>query len=140
MLPKPDGCRECPLYGTGKGFVRGKVSPGVRVLLLGPIPDREEVRTGKAFTGKTSTTIETTYLPLAGLTVEEIAVDYVLRCREEKLPKGKGLENAINHCRQFDIVPETVQLIIAQGELALQKMGGKTYKLNEWRGHLLQGD
>ena len=146
-MDKPDGCKGCPLYGDGKGFVPGSFPVGATVLVLGQNPGAEEEKVGIPLVGKTGQLLDRTFLPLAGLDGQEIAKDNVIRCRwtppgkKEKtndLPSGKVLDAAITHCRQYDKPGDGFRLVIAMGGIAVKKMAGSDeFKIHNWRGFLL---
>lgn len=146
MKRKPPGCEACPLYADGQGFVPGVFPAKARVLIVGQNPGSDEEEAGKPFVGKTGQEMTRTYLPLAGLARKDTAIDNAIRCRwlqpgkrkkTNKLPGGKLLQEALACCSQYDRVPESVDLIVAQGGVALQKFAGPKAKVHEWRGHLL---
>src|SRR5574338_350241 len=121
MLPKPDTCRGCPFYGTGRGFVPDELRP-VPVLVLGQAPGSHEeagerlvARAGKVkrwepaapapFLGDAGYDLGRTYLPLAGLTRDDVSLCSVVRCRVGHggpLPPltHTAVRQAIQHCQQ----------------------------------------
>lgn len=149
MLDKPDGCLPCPLYGDGRGFVPGHFPEGAELMVLGQNPGAEEENEGIPLIGATGRTLENDYLPLAGSDPREIAKDNVLRCRWRKpgthkntneLPTGRILDQAIQCCAQYDYIPDTVELVVVMGVLALRKVSPKLTQ-HEWRGFLIpEGD
>src|SRR3990167_9610886 len=92
------------------------------------------------------------YLPLTGLSRDDVSLGNVIRCRPHHtniLPEiyERPLQDAILHCHQahFKLPPKT-RLIVAMGEYALFGMtqtgmiGGKRQKghaISDWRGYLL---
>ena len=78
MLPKPQGCQSCPLYGDGLGFVPDKLNDQAEVFIYGQNPgkDEEEGRMWdgqsyeacdpQPFTGKTGYELNR-LLPVGGL-------------------------------------------------------------------------
>jgi len=147
MLPKPDGCLGCPLYGDGLGWVPGLYPEGAEVAVIGQSPGAEEEAAGVPLVGKTGKYLDEVFLPLAGLDPKDIARDNVIRCRwqipgkKEKtneLPKDHRLVDGLRHCSQYD--PDYgalgIRLIVSMGVVSLGKLA-PGLKQHEWRGHLL---
>jgi len=79
-----------------------------------------------------------TFLPAAGLQRSEVSVGNVLRCRwqkDNKLPPEGILKVAIEQCRQYLDIPETTELIVAQGALAWRALN-QVGSITEWRGYV----
>ena len=147
---KPTGCLGCPLYGNGKGFVPDELRHDADVLILLQNPGKTEEDLGIPACGKTGATLNTTYLPLAGLTREKVSVANVLKCRwgnSNTLPEGDVLTQAVHHCTEAHLrVPASTKLVILQGALAytyatrdkqLYKPDGKPATISDWRGYYL---
>lgn len=147
---KPAGCLGCPLYGNGKGFVPDELRHDADVLILLQNPGKTEEDLGIPACGKTGATLNTTYLPLAGLTREKVSVANILKCRwgnSNTLPEGDVLDQAVRHCTEAHLrVPASTKLVILQGALAytyatrdkqLYKPDGKPATITDWRGYYL---
>lgn len=155
MIPKPSTCVGCPLYQDGKGWVGDHLIEGSRVLVKGQNPGECEelghLVTGYSgsrpiydkvtpgpFLGPTGYQLNRTFLPLAGLTREEVSVSNTIRCRwrgSNELPSGKVLKEAIKHCSQYDRVPASVKVTVAMGGVAWIASGG-VGSITDWRGSL----
>jgi len=141
MISKPTACIGCPLYGDGRGFVPGDVK-GRPVLIMGQNPGAEEEAQGIPFVGKTGQMMDKSFLPLAGLSRDDVDVDNTLRCRwqgSNELPplEGKLARQAIDHCtKAHGNIPPTTKLIIAQGNYALWGLTGEA-SISTWRGWLM---
>lgn len=142
MLPKPDTCKGCPLYGTGKGWVPDEIKSGARVLIYGQNPGEDEEREGRPFVGKTGALMESEFFKRAGLSREEVSIGNAIRCRwrfGNELPpvEQKITQEALAHCTQAHFVlPEGTKLIVAQGAYALKALTGE-HTISDWRGYLL---
>ena len=164
MLPKPNGCRGCPAYGSGQGFVGDEIRPQTTTLVWAQGPGDSEERgqryLGKDATGqeqweahppapligKTGRLLETTFLPLAGLNREDVSLANSIRCRwnhQNTLPPltQKAIQAAIKHCTlAHGPSPEqlrNVQLFVAMGEYATYTLTGLLHGFSGWRGYLL---
>lgn len=138
-IPKPSTCQGCPMYGNGKGFVSDEIIPGATVTVLGQNPGEDEEDQGVPFVGKTGQLMIKEYFPLAGLVRgENVNICNVLKCRynnSNKLPTGKILQQAVDHCtREHLRIPKSTKLLICQGALAFKAMGGKG-SITDWRGY-----
>lgn len=161
MLPKPDACIGCPLYGDGRGFVPDELVDGAEVLVLAQNPGGDEEKGDRVagyaggrpvyvadvprpLIGKTGYELTTTYLPIAGLTRgKDVSLANVLKCRWVKggrrtndLPPDKILADATAHCTRVHLhIPASVRLVVAMGALAW-KIVGSGGSVSEWRGFL----
>lgn len=91
------------------------------------VPNFQPVRPAPMI-GATGHMMDTQFLPLAGLTRgENVSVCNVLKCRwtdaagvkTDKLPQGKVLQEAIEHCTTHHLtIPKSTRLLVAQGDLA----------------------
>lgn len=161
MLPKPDACRNCPFWGSGKGFVPDEVRPGAPVVVWAQGPGKSEEQ-GQRYLGKDSTgqerwdvhppapllgktgrLLETTFLPLAGLNREDVSLANSVRCRwnhQNTLPPVTQhlIRGAIKHCTLAHWKPpENNPLYVAMGEYATYTLTGLLHDFNGWRGYLL---
>lgn len=121
------------MYGDGSGFTVALLPPDMTMLLVGPNPTLLEEKIGHAII------TEERSIALTGIDLDRVGKDHVIRCRpkgKHTLPTGKVAREAIAHCRIYDQVPESVQLIVAMGAVALSKYGDGL-KIHDWRGHLL---
>ena len=159
LLPKPDACKGCPLYGDGLGFVPDELVEGAQVMVVGQNPGEDEERGRKLlqinpytyephpqapFIGKTGYHLCNDYLPRAGLERgKNVSLGNVLRCRLKvggkrvnDVPSGDTLQHAIAHCTRAHLrIPESTRLIVAQGAHAWAALGGPK-SIREWRGYL----
>lgn len=159
MLPKPDGCRGCPFWGDGQGYVPDTILPGAPVVLWAQSPgeseekgqrslgrDQWEAHPPAPLIGKTGRLLETTFLPLAGLNREDVSLVNSIRCRwnhQNNLPPLTQhlIQGAIKHCTlAHGPSPEMLQnvrLYVAMGEYATYTLTGLLHGFNGWRGYLL---
>jgi len=91
--------------------------------------------------GPTGWEMEREFLPLAQRERGAIALANVLKCRQvvngrrvNDLPTGKRLAQAVAQCMGAHLqIPESVQVIVAMGALAVEAMGCPG-KVSAWRG------
>jgi uracil-DNA glycosylase family 4 len=112
MLSKPDGCKECPLYEKGKGFVPDAVAPHAEVVFIGEAPGKNEVEQAVPFVGKAGYVLKEWLLkavPTLKILDEKKKVTYAntLRCLPPELqgrayPRGEERVAAEECCRQYD--------------------------------------
>lgn len=144
MLPKPDSCVGCPLYGNGRGFVPDEIVDGAEVMVVGQNPGEQEEAQGRPFVGATGKVMEQGFFPLAGLERGKVSIGNAIRCRWKKsnlLPPlgtaAKVAEQALAHCKQAHLrIPESTRLVVAQGDYALTSLTGER-GITGWRGWLV---
>lgn len=160
MLPKPDKCKGCPFYGDGKGFVPDTINNRAEVFIYAQNPGGSEESgrvqlsggewqtvTPQPLIGKTGQMMDRTFLPLAGLTRDDVSLGNSLRCRykhADALPPLTSpiVREAMEKChREHFKLPEQTKIIVTQGEYALYAMtqhGRDKYdKVSDWRGYVL---
>lgn len=163
MLPKPNSCKGCPLYGDGKGFVPDELVDGSEVVILAQNPGANEEAgekiTGYDYAGRrrvpiiqpvgpapllgaTGYEMERNYFPQAGLRRgENVSLANVLKCRlivngkrTNDLPKGKVLTAAVEHCTRNHLrLPPATKLVVAMGALSAAYTGCPG-TVHDWRG------
>jgi len=123
------------------GFVPDEVVPNAKVFILGQNPGADEESEGVPFVGKTGTTMMKDYFPLAHLSRgENVSIGNVLKCRwkhTNDMPSGEMLRQAATICiDNYMTIPDTVELLVAQGAHAWRHSGG-VGSIYDWRGYLL---
>ncbi len=165
LLPKPPGCKGCPFYGNGQGFVPDAMNPNATVVVWAQNPGEHEERGERVVArvggryqfaphphepliGPTGWTLQKDFLPLAGLTWDDIARCNTYRCRvdgKNSLPSVNTIiaRDAALHChtRHFQGLPPRTRVVVAMGEHALWMTTGegreKGRTLSAWRGYAL---
>ena len=166
MLPKPDSCKPCVLYQDGLGYVPDLIMPGAEVTILAQNPGDNEEKGKRVIgyhgrnaviepcdpqplIGATGYELEQTYLPIAGLSREQVSLCNVLKCRwikngkrTNELPPADILGPAVSHCTQehLRIAPES-RVVVAFGDEAWDftqspEYVGEDYSLTNWRGFI----
>lgn len=142
MIPKGPGCSGCPFEAMGSFMVPDELREQAPVLVMGQNPGDEEEAQGRPFIGMTGEVWERKYLPLAGLTREDVSIGNIIRCRvggSNELPTlaSTDLRSAIQHCqRAYYRQPEGTRAIVTQGAYALQGLTGER-DVDSWRGYAL---
>lgn len=153
MLPKPQACTDCPLWGDGKGFVPDRLVGGSTVAFVLQNPGQQEEQ-GQRITGylggrpefrscppqpligASGYAMEQTWLPKAGLQRDEVSYLNILKCRwtlrgkrTNKLPQGKEYQQAVQHCLAAHFrIPDSVTTLVACGDHAFKALGGAGLK------------
>lgn len=151
-MNKPEACRGCPAYGNGKGYVADEICEDATFLYVGGIPNDDAISAGRPFVGTIGDELNEKYFPRAGAErgrnplvtwtntsgeIERpvweteggnISLTYILRC------KCTPTEEAIDHCRQYDWIQDSVRFILGSGELAWCTLSDNIGKVTEWRG------
>lgn len=142
---KPSTCLGCPFYGNGDGFVPDELRDGAVVLVYGHVPSRQDALEAKPYTGAQGTLLETKFLPLAGLTRDQVSIGHAIRCHRplKDTPEVQSIEArvAIEHCKVHEKVPASTRLVVTQGPYSLYSMTGegigKDRTISSWRGWAL---
>jgi uracil-DNA glycosylase family protein len=141
------GCRGCELYKLGTQTVFGEGSPHARVMFVGEQPgDREDLE-GKPFVGPAGKILDKG-LEAAGIDRNDVYVTNAVKHFKWE-PRGKRRihkkpnQLEINACRpwleaEVDVVKPDV--IVCLGATAAQSLLGRTFKVTERRGELIQHD
>lgn len=151
-LAKPEACKGCSFYQDGLGFVPDENKPGARVRVIGQNPGEAEVigrhfirwykgeeGTGEIWEndrprpliGKSGYELDHKFLPLAGLTRDDVETANVIRCRwrnSNDLPPLTTTiaRSAIEHCQRAHWVePNDKTTMVALGAYALYALTGE---------------
>ena len=111
MLLKPHGCRLCPLFEKGQGFVPDKTQLDADYILYGEAPGKQEVAKGEPFVGRAGFVLKQWLLksvPTLQLAEERHKISYcnVLRCLPPEVqgrayPRGEERLQAEACCKQY---------------------------------------
>lgn len=106
MTQKPDGCKDCPLYISGEGFVYQKKLPEKPVLLIqSDLISTKDVITGEPFGGEEGHWLRRNILGNAAIPDGSVVVDTTLRCllhgQYNAYPTGKVRKEAEQTCLQY---------------------------------------
>jgi len=184
-LLKPSGCAGCPFEHKGKYFVPDTVLPGSKVYFLAQAPGADEeagrllqkrtwyqgvkhddalMVTPQPLIGATGQLFNNRFLPLSGLSRDQISVGNVIRCRPGvslglkpndvphittamKLETSEApIVKAMKHCQQqYFHPPVTTKIVVTMGRHAMfavtgiqsedNEYGRKAGVMESWRGY-----
>lgn len=144
MVKKPPACSACPLYKIGQGFVPHILPAnydGIKLLVQGEAPGRDEIDEGKPFVGKSGHWLRNNILANAGVASHEIIIANTLCClppinrKGEHYPTGKVRVDAERACRQYDIwdkCPATLPLMLFGNKALELRLGHDS--ISDWHG------
>lgn len=190
VIPLPSSCEGCPFYRykdhPSNSYTPDKIVKGSKVFFLAQNPGKDEAEgrwlirrtysgagqytseykevTPQPLIGATGQQFNTRFLPLSGLTRDEVSLGNAIRCRPGvalnmkpddlpsitatmKLEHSKAdIVNALKHCKQTHLhIPESVNVVVTMGRHAMFTMTGLSkdedeYKkkqsvLESWRGY-----
>lgn len=182
---KPSGCIGCPFERYGKYFVPDKVIPNSRVYFLAQNPgeheekgirirkrkyiapgiydDDEEDVSPQPLIGPSGKWFREMFLPLSGLTEDDVSLGNAIRCRPGKalglkpndlptittkmnfLTSRADIVKALRHCKEaYFHPPKSTELIVTMGSYALYQLTGEKSvidmpksRIYGWRGFVL---
>ena len=124
--PKPETCRECPLYEKGIGFVPDRVARKPKILFIGEAPGKNEVDQSEPFVGKAEFALKNWLIRAVSVMQlawdkGEITLGNTLRCLPPEIqgrpyPKGEERLAAEACCRQYDNFTEGVHTVVLFGD------------------------
>lgn len=151
VLQKPSQCQGCPSYGSGEGYVPDLIRPQAKITFLEFAPSIDDVygrivegwngprepiyynSTPQPLCGVSGYMLYQTYFPLAKLQLQDISVQYVIRCRAALTKETYA--QTIAFCTQAHSTT-TQGPVIAHGEDAWEVTQGPGYPIQNWRGFL----
>lgn len=142
--PKPDHCKDCAIYGNGRGFgLPDWNGNGNGVLLVGESSGEHEAAQGKFFVGPSGWQLNHVF-KRGGFQRENFAgIDSVLHCQPpgNKLSGQPYEDEAIRHCSPY--LDDTIhrvfpRAIVALGGTALKRLTGLS-GITRNRGFIIEG-
>jgi uracil-DNA glycosylase len=139
------GCRACDLWKTGTQTVFGEGSKGARILLIGEQPGNDEDLAGLPFVGPAGRMLDRG-LAAAGIERDDAYVTNVVKHFKWE-PRGKRRihkkPNAMEivACRPWleaEIAVVRPELLVCLGATAAQALFGKSFRVTEQRGRILE--
>ena len=108
---KPKTCENCPLFETGKGFVKDEVVPSPEYVVVGDAPSKAEMEQSKLLVGSAGFVTKSWIMravPTIQIAYEKHKVSFcnILKCQPPEVhgrsyPTGDTRELAETHCRQY---------------------------------------
>lgn len=143
MLTKPDSCQGCPLFDLGEGFMASQLpDDNYGVLLVGEALGREEVETGKPFTGASGFKL-TRLIEWAGLDRSKFMITNTVHCRPpyNKLEGESYGAAATSHCRDkhWGGLVSRARVLVPMGNVAFGVLSGGKKQILKNRGYVVPG-
>lgn len=103
-------CRECQLWGCGRGPVMPEIVPGAALFIVGEAPGKQEVEQGAPFVGASGIVLNRA-LQQGGMTREQVSVSNTILCRP---PENKSMHDFVlglkkAHKRKIDRAKATAK-------------------------------
>jgi uracil-DNA glycosylase len=142
-----EDCRGCDLYRNATQTVFGEGRAGAQIMLVGEQPgDREDVE-GHPFVGPAGRLLDTA-LEQAGIDRADVYVTNVVKhfrfeARGKRRIHRKPSAEQIRACRPWleaELDAVAPQIVVCLGATAAQALLGRSFKLTEHRGELLEWD
>ena len=130
------------------GFLSGAGNPNAKLMLIGEAPGKTEIQTKKPFSGKAGLVLDQN-LKKINLTRDDIYITSTVRSRPYKQVPNKDIAHMPNRkpiqkeiaahaiLLDFEITQINPRIIATLGSVALQRLLGGKYKLNDWHGKLI---
>jgi uracil-DNA glycosylase len=147
---KPTTCEGCPLYDNNDEFVKDSLPEGVRILVVYDTPSKDNAAAGGAgndkqdWRARSVNAMKFTQLKRP----YDTGFGHILRCRKhapateknpprpmQTPPSGKELKAAVAHCRVHDVIPDTIEAIVAYGPIAWKTLTDGVGARSKWRGY-----
>jgi uracil-DNA glycosylase len=139
------GCKGCELWKLGTQTVFGEGAPHARVMFVGEQPGDQEDKTGKPFVGPAGRILDKG-LEAAGINRNDVYVTNAVKHFKWE-PRGKRRihkkpnQLEINACRPWveaEVSMVKPEVIVCLGATAAQSLLGKTFRVTQRRGELIQ--
>jgi uracil-DNA glycosylase len=139
------GCKGCDLWKVGTQTVFGEGSSHARVMFVGEQPGDQEDKVGKPFVGPAGKILDKA-LEAAGIDRKEVYVTNAVKHFKWE-PRGKRRihkkpnQLEINACRPWleaEVRVVKPEVIVCLGATAAQSLLGRTFKVTQRRGELIQ--
>ncbi|MGB9499515.1 MAG: uracil-DNA glycosylase [Dissulfuribacterales bacterium] len=134
-------CRQCSLAGERKNIVYGDGDPEARLLIVGGIPEPDDIQAGKPYSGKAGELLNK-IISAMNLTRKEIYITHAVKCclPDKMQPNLKNIAVCRYYLmREFKLVKP--EIVCALGEIATKSLLETSVSLSRLRGrfHDYQG-
>lgn len=128
MLKKPNGCAGCP-FEKQPDYLCPTSVDSPKLVILSDYPTEKQCDEADVWGGESGHYLKHNLVPQAGVTPEEVQVEYAIKCRVpygyEKKKGGKaGIEQAVSQCRQYLKIQRSAEAVVCHGDIAATYYGG----------------
>ncbi len=130
-------CLKCKFGATRTKFVFGVGNINADILLVGEAPGADEDLKGEPFVGKAGQLLDK-ILAAINLDRNQVYIANVVKCR----PPGNKTPDEADYSPCLPYLKKQIELInpkfiLLLGAVALQALFGKSYKITNWRGKVI---
>lgn len=130
-------CQKCKYGTTRTKFVFGVGNTNAEILLVGEAPGADEDLKGEPFVGKAGQLLDK-ILAAINLDRNTVYIANVVKCR----PPGNKTPDEADYSPCLPYLKKQIELIkpkfiLLLGAVALQALFGKSYKITNWRGKVI---
>ncbi|MBS7288324.1 MAG: uracil-DNA glycosylase [Candidatus Freyarchaeota archaeon] len=134
LRAKAEGCTKCPLSATRRRVVFGEGRVGLRVMMVGEAPGREEDAQGRPFVGRAGKLLDE-LLSRVGVDRRMVYITNVVKCR----PPGNRppRRSEVEACREYllgQLEAVKPRLVVLLGRVAIRAMLGEGCSVTSVRG------
>ena len=134
-------CRQCSLAGDRKNIVCGDGDPEARLLIVGGVPEPDDIQTGKPYSGKAGELLNKIIFAM-NLTRDEIFITLAVKCclPDKMQPNLKDIA-VCRHYLMREIKMIKPEIVCALGDIATKSLLETSVSLSRLRGrfHDYQG-
>lgn len=140
------GLQRCPMCPRTCPVIAPDGPPNSPYLFIGEAPGKEENSRGRPFIGKTGREFNEHYLPLAGLTRDDIRITNTRKCYTEENTDSAKFQEVKRSCIEFhlrnEILRQRPALVVPMGAVACSTVEGVDLDIQhgiprevDWFGH-----
>ena len=133
-----NNCQKCKLHSGRTNIVFGVGNKNADIMFIGEGPGADEDRLGEPFVGRAGKLMNMAFDAI-GLKREEVYIANVVKCRppQNRNPEVDEANACLNYLRNQVILVKP-KIIVLLGNIALQNILGKEYKITSSRGKWIE--
>jgi len=127
-------CRQCALAGKRQHVIHGRGNPDARLVIIGGVPEAEDARTGKPYSGRAGALLDKILAAMA-LTRDDVYLTFAVKCcLADDAKPDIGVRNTCRGYLKKELIRVRPDIIFTFGEVAASSLLETSAPLARLRG------
>lgn len=126
-MKKDEGCKGCPFEKQHDSLFPARIN-NPKLVVLTDYPTEKACDEETPYGGDSGAYLANNLIPLSGLSVEDVQVDYALHCRmpfgyQKRKGAKANIEKALQQCSRYLTIPGSAQAVVLHGDIVARHYG-----------------